>query len=405
MNNFLPLNKSDKWVSAFVLLFPFVVLWVPLGGEVLSLMVLLWWLFKSFKTGDFILSIWRNNNTRRIFLSLLAIIFIKISSLVWSIDPDLSWRDVKKHLHLLMFIPFLFFLQGVNKEKLLKKALAGAFLAGGGLAIARWGQSGMPLSNFEYAGATGNSLVFGLILTLWAIAYVLSLSRGIHWFDWLVLGALLLLIIFNGKRSVPLITFMGLFFSGFYLYRGKCGISVWKRNFSVAMVLSCMVIIFYINRPNWVILLQQVKSFFEVGLTGGSIDSRLQLAGIAWGNWLDNPWLGSGAGTAHEVIARSAYSQTNLSHFNHFHNIFLQWLSDVGILGFALSVGAMSVIHCSISSVGDGVESSESWCRSWFMSLIPVTLLYGLANLSFGINLFHLVFAFVLALALSSKNS
>ena len=397
-------KRTDLFSNAFVLLFPFAVLWVPLGGEVLSLLVLLWWLVQGFMTGDFVRSTWQNDKARRILLALLTIIFIKIMSLAWSVAPDLTWRDIKKHLHLLMFIPFVILLKGINKEKRLNQAIVGALLAGAALAIPTWVLSGMPWSAYEYAGATGNSLIFGLIFTLWVIAYVMSLSRGIRWFDWFALAALFFLLFLNVKRSVPLVLLGGLILSGFALNRGKFNWTGWKIKTALAFALSGVLVIFYLRRAKWSLLIEETRSFFEVGSSGGSIDARLTMVGIAWNSWLQNPLLGSGAGSAREVISRSTYSQTVLGHFNHFHNIFLQWLSDVGIIGFTLSVGALWVIHRTITASDDG-RFSGYWYRSWFHSLVPVTVLFGLANLSFGINLFHLVFVFVLALAVSGEDS
>lgn len=153
------------------------------------------------------------------------------------------------------------------------------------------------------------------------------------------------------------------------------------------------------------LLSQEVQTFFEHGLKGGSIDTRLALVGVAWENWLQNPWLGSGAGTAREVVARSAFSQTNLSHYNHFHNLFLQWLSDLGLLGFALLLVALWVLHCAITRSRQSRQVESAWFDSWFVSVIPITICFGLTNLSFGISLFHLFFAFILALAVSGSKS
>lgn len=396
--------RSERLAAAFLLSFPFAVLWVPLGGEVLSFLVLLWWLFQGFKTGDFVQSIWHNAQAKRILLALLAIIAVKVISLALSVAPDLTWRDIKKHLHLLMFIPFVIFLKGINNEKRLKQAIVGALLAGAALAIPKWVLSGMPWSGYEYAGATGNSLIFGLIFMLWVVAYVMSLSRGIRWFDWFALAALFLLLILNGKRSVPLVLLAGLVLSGFALNRRKFNWTGWRIKTALTFASLGVLVIFYLSKAKWSRLIEEARSFFEVGSSGGSIDVRLTMIGIAWDSWLQNPLLGSGAGSAREVISRSSYSQTILANSNHFHNIFLQWLSDVGIIGFALSIGALWVIHSTITSRKDG-RFYDYWYHSWFYVLVPITVLFGLVNLSFGINIFHLVFVFVLALAVYGEDS
>ena len=398
--------RSERFAAAFLLSFPLAVLWVPLGGEVLSLLVLLWWLFQGFKTGDFVQSIWHNAQAKRILLALLAIIAVKVISLAWSVAPDLSLRDIKKHLHLLMFIPFTILLRRLNnKEQCLKQALVCAFLAGVALALPSWVQSGMTLSGYDYAGATPNSLIFGLILTLMVIPYLLSLYGGLRWFDWFVIAAVFLLLIFNGKRSVLLALSVGLLLSGFHLFRGRHFLTSWKKNVAVVLSVAALMTLFYLMRAKWVLLSQETQSYFELGLTGGSIDTRFALARVAWENWLQNPWLGSGAGTVREVVARSAFSQTNLSHYNHYHNLFLQWLSDFGLLGFASLLTALWVLHRAITGSSQSGQADSPWFESWFVSLIPLTICFGLTNLSFGINLFHLFFAFVLALAVSGPKS
>ena len=398
--------QSERFAAAFLLSFPFAVLWVPLGVEVLSFLVLLWWLFQGLKTGDFVQSIWHNAQAKRILLALLVIIAVKVFSLAWSVAPDLTWRDIKKHLHLLMFVPFTIFLQRVNnKEQRLKEAFVCAFLIGVLIALPRWVQSGMPLVGYEYAGATRNSLVFGLILTLMAISYVLSLSRGVRWFDWFVIAAVFMLLMFNGKRSVLFALSAGLLLSGFHLFSGRHFFTQWRKICTVVLVVVGLLLLMSLNRSKFLLMLQEVQSFYAVGLQGGSVDSRLMLARIAWENWLQNPWLGSGAGTAREVVDRSAFSQTNLSHYNHFHNLFLQWFSDLGLLGFSLFAAALWWLHRSITTQREGTNGDESWYGSWLFSLIPITIFFGLTNLSFGISLFHLFLAFVLALAVSGKKS
>ena len=143
---------SERFAAAFLLSFPLAVLSAPLGGEVLPLLVLLWWLFQGFKTDDFVQSIWHNSQAKRILLALLAIIAVKVISLAWSVEPGLSWRDFKKHLHLLMFIPFTILLRRLNnKEQCLKQALVCVFLAGVALALPSWVQSGMTLAGYDYA--------------------------------------------------------------------------------------------------------------------------------------------------------------------------------------------------------------------------------------------------------------
>jgi O-antigen ligase len=322
------------------------------------------------------------------------------------VAPDLSLRDIKKHLHLLMFIPFTILLRRLNnKEQCLKQALVCAFLAGVALALPSWVQSGMTLSGYDYAGATPNSLIFGLILTLMVIPYLLSLYGGLRWFDWFVIAAVFLLLIFNGKRSVLLALSVGLLLSGFHLFRGRHFLTSWKKNVAVVLSVAALMTLFYLMRAKWVLLSQETQSYFELGLTGGSIDTRFALACVAWENWLQNPWLGSGAGTVREVVARSAFSQTNLSHYNHYHNLFLQWLSDFGLLGFASLLTALWVLHRAITGSSQSGQADSPWFESWFVSLIPLTICFGLTNLSFGINLFHLFFAFVLALAVSGPKS
>lgn len=208
------LDRSIALLSIWtIVLLPALAMWVPLGAEVWLLLVLLAML-SAFVLG------WRPaqkrwlSSQKLIVCALLAIVGFKATSLLWSTEPALTWHHVKLHFHLLLYAPLvILFSQIENAHQIfLRKALSLAIFPGAIWAVYVLYQDRGLLDNFDFSGATKNSLILAIFLTYvlcnLAFAYIQSRNK-IYLF--LILLALFVIFV-NGKRSIILNTAL-VFFS------------------------------------------------------------------------------------------------------------------------------------------------------------------------------------------------
>lgn len=167
------------------------------------------------------------------------------------------------------------------------------------------------------------------------------------------------------------------------------------------VVMGLMLLFGYTTRDKWILGFQETQKYFTEGYTGGSIDTRWELYNIAWQAFLEHPWIGSGAGTAKAVIAKSINAQA-LESFNHFHHLFLQMLSDTGLLGTLIFIAALYFIQKAINQFT--AKQGPAIRLSGYTALLTA-IFYGITNLSFGNLLFHIFFAYLLALITCSSKT
>lgn len=215
-------------------------------------------------------------------------------------------------------------------------------------------------------------LFYGLACLILAVAVLLTFSRGA-----LVLGvpaALAVIVIgWQGRRGALLV--------GALLALG---------------LLALPVAVSVVPRFAGLFDLQSGTGFFRVNLWLS-----------AWRMFLDHPWLGVGPDNflyAYRgfYILPQAWQEPNLSHP---HNIVLDFLSRLGLLGFAVGAWLLISFWKVALSPGHPVTLSPTprfaALRIGFMALVANMLAHGLVDHSFF--LVDLAFAFMLALALVQR--
>ncbi len=399
MNNFM--NLMGRWT---VLLMPALAMWVPVGAEAWLLLVLITmltaWLL-GWRPAE---KIWTPNH-KQIAYALAGIVGIKALSMLWSVAPQLTWHHTKLHLHLLLYIPLLALFSKVSNAHQLffRKALPLAIVPGAVWALLAWWHKGFPLGGFEFEGATKNSLILAILLTyvLCNVLFEYMHTRAPINLFWAFLALVIMLA--GGKRSTILVTTIVMLFA-LWTYASKVsrGSHIQFRKNLGWMGLSIFfvgMLFVYVTRDKWLLAWTQTQQFFSKGYAGGSIDTRWELYSVAWEALKQNVWLGEGAGTAKAVIANSLHGQ-RLGDFNHYHNLILQSLSDLGVLGFAVLVYCLHVIQTRVNRL---VSKHELNIQLTAYTLLLTAVLYGLTNLSFGNILFHLMFVYLLAIS-TQKN-
>jgi O-antigen ligase len=157
-------------------------------------------------------------------------------------------------------------------------------------------------------------------------------------------------------------------------------------------------------------LLARVPRFADLlDFTSGTSFFRVQLWISAWRMWLDHPWLGVGPDNFLQLyrsryILPEAWQEPNLSHP---HNIVLDFLSRLGLLGFAAGAAMMLGfwrtgvrVYRRLRGTGGALEANK-------MPLLPLAVglmgavadmvAHGLVDHSFF--LVDLAYVFFLALA------
>lgn len=401
MNGFM--RSMATWT---IILFPALAMWIPVGAEVWLLLVL------SSMLSAWMLG-WRPTekiwmpNVKHIGYALAGIVSIKALSMLWSIAHQLTWHHTKLYLHLLLYIPlYVLFIQAPNAHQLFfRKALPLAVVPGAAWALFAIWDAGSLFARVEFEGATKNSLVLAIFLTYVICNLVFDYWDSRDPANLFLLSLALMILVANGKRSALLVTTLVLLYAVWLnSYRGVAGSAASKGSLRILLTGSIQIfcvaaLFFWFMGDSWALGWKQVKLFLTSGYQGGSFDTRLELIRVAWEGFLANPWIGAGAGTAKAVVAKLSTAPA-LQQFNHYHNVIIQALADLGVLGFVFSAWCLWVVHKGIRHL-----ACEGAIRLTAHTIIPVAILYGLINLSFGNILFHLLFVYLLALVSQKSHS
>ena len=124
--------------------------------------------------------------------------------------------------------------------------------------------------------------------------------------------------------------------------------SVTLRSFISTVVLT-VVALFVIGTwmaPKFQLAYAEAVAFYDDGRPTGdeiktSIGNRLEYYYVATNAIHESPLLGYGAGIKPEHLERFSHDPNSLSHYNHFHNQYLQTLVEVGIVGSLFVLLAM----------------------------------------------------------------
>ena len=106
----------------------------------------------------------------------------------------------------------------------------------------------------------------------------------------------------------------------------------------------------------------------RVSLAQALVDERRLIWEAAWQCFLANPWFGTGAGTYAEACA--SLGITHLATGNlvppHPHNIYLQWLVDGGLTGFAVFLLFVAGLAAwSARTIRQGLRAGPDQARFW----------------------------------------
>lgn len=399
LNKFEIMNSHNRGLSILLTLAPTFFLCIPLGGELISLATLLYCLiyfainpifFKGVDFGIF---------SKAVLLSLGVIFVSKCISIIWSIDPALTYREIKKYSHFLIFIPYFYAFKLIDRpDKILVRGFLLALSIVFFMSIHAWVNSGFVISGIGFSGGLKNSLVFSAIFLLMVFGVVGDVIKfNDTWVKFFIVIGVAFICLMNGKKTTVLAVLLGAVYFYYYQYKGlgKNSMNGSKRIAYFSFFL--LALIFLLTLDKWVLIYDQVIGYFSSGTYFGSTDTRLKLFEIGLLSWWNDGFLfGQGAGTARAVIANTIYADGNLARYNHYHNIIVNQLADIGLLGSLIFFGALAYLQRSMINFRSKFEFDWSF-NAWKNSIIPVVIFFGLFNIFFGVNVLHLFLVYILA--------
>ncbi len=132
-----------------------------------------------------------------------------------------------------------------------------------------------------------------------------------------------------------------------------------------------------------------------------NVEGRTRTYSVYWSAWLERAWFGHGLGSFDAVNDASTTLQNAdaLSQMGAAHNVFLQWLLQQGIVGFAAMSFVFAVIFYPIIMALRGASSKP---RNFMRLTIALTLLvfaHGMVDYALEIPSIMWTYAFILGLA------
>lgn len=248
---------------------------------------------------------------------------------------------------------------------------------------------------FSLGGATFTDYVLFMGLAV-CCGYVVS-RRKLRWKSLLAIvfgGVFLYAILLVGRRGELLVAVMCLALLALALCSPKK-----RRLLMIGGIVACVV-----GFAAIVALLPWLKQFppmvryvmtIEQLLSGQDITSgRLELYALAWNSFLEHPLLGIGWDRFYTLVTEEFQAIHGYTTVEDVHNIYLQFLTETGLVGTPLLVAPMIYLysltcaqlsrlkkHCS------GLETARMLCTSAFL-LQSFLLILGLIDPTFQKNVF-----------------
>lgn len=203
-------------------------------------------------------------------------------------------------------------------------------------------------------------------LRQWSRAEQLEpLFRSVFLFFWLI--SLLVALFFTGSRGGMISLLVGLSLMAFLVRGGR-----WKKGHIVLMgvlLLAGVLYSLYLGTGPY------LERLFILSETRG----RILASKMAWSQWWEFPWLGSGLGTFDDLAYRYQPAELGATRFMHAHNDWLQLLAETGILGFILVPGTWWLFfrrlirqwqkHQEVYARGLGLGALAALCAGAFHAL------------------------------------
>jgi O-antigen ligase len=347
-------------------------------------------------------------------LAFASIFLVKALSLLWSIKPAVSFRDLSTHVHFIAFPLVAAVLLGCRH--LMTALSVGAQATGivGGLwATAYIFKNANNPEPFIFEAGGQNPLVLALFVAILIVWLFIELTRQFSWLRLAAIVGSISMLVATGRRT-PIVALAAVILVGcvtyaYQTYRNKRAgirgqrVRHWRRYVgALGLALSCAAALAANRWTEWQLAISEFQRFFAQGKVDTSIGTRLELYQVALRAIELQPWLGYGAGTTRELVARHSEKLAHLHSSTHFHNQYLQWLTESGVIGTALITIGLVWIWRSVVS-GPARKGSKVWPYAASMMVVyAVSALSGSILKQGLVNSFFVFFAAALWIAAQS---
>jgi len=334
-------NKIDfnKWTNYFFIAFAFS---IPISNALINLfsalIIISWFLEGNFKNKFQII---KHDQFSLIFLFL---IFFSIFSLLWSPDLMHAIKFISiKYWHYLIIPIVLTSLKTQYIRYVFNAFLLSMFISeivSYGIFFEIWTYNNIPPSDpTPFMNHTDYStfLSFALIIILSKLLTIKELSWRLFYTLYFITGLTNLFI--NGGRTGQVTFIVTIFVITIFYFK----LSI-KHIFSLITSLFLVLFLAYNFSPNFHERVNQIQtditSMYKEHKFEGSLSIRIALWKIGMQTFLDNPLIGTGIGgeTTHITEYADKDGFKNLSTFSDYHNSFIEYGVQLGIIGFLIPI-------------------------------------------------------------------
>ncbi len=325
----------------------------------------------------------------KLFWALFAFLSFSVLAVLWSSDTLYALDYIKKYWHFLVMVVIYTSLQ----EKYIKHVFT-AFLLGMliseivsyGIFFEIWTKEGVSSHDpSPFLDHTSYSVF--LAFTAFILIYKIILTQSLSWKFFYILYFLTAIsnMFINGGRTGQVIFFVGLVFIGFSHIKNKI-----KASFTIIILILTFGITAYNFSPTFESRFDYTVDDLQKMVTQkdftGSLSARIGLWKIGTENFLQSPILGVGIGD------EAQYSQEDLLKYKldyfvssngtfyyvDYHNAFVQYLVQLGIVGFILFL----IIFYYLSRLKIDSQPYHDLLKLF----IILYILWSMVGLSFHIN-------------------
>lgn len=336
----------NKWTNYFFIAFAFA---IPISKALISLfsiLIIISWLFEGNFSKKF--QIIKHDKLSLIFFFL---IFFSIFSLLWS--PDLSYAIhfiAIKYWHFLVIPIMLTSFDMKYIKHVLNAFLLSMFISeivSYGIFFEIWTYNNVPAhdpSPFMNHTDYSTFLSFALIIILSKLMTVTDLKWRVFYIFYFVTGLSNLFI--NGGRTGQVTFLFTVTVMAIFYFR----LSI-KYVITLFITLITVLTLAYSISPNFHTRVDQVQTditnMYVNNEYSGSLSIRIALWRIGSATFIDNPIIGTGIGG--ETLKIQEYSERfwfyNLETFTDYHNTFIQYGVQLGIIGFLIPITVFYLLY------------------------------------------------------------
>lgn len=306
-----------------------------------GLLILLWLIDANFKEKYELI---KKNN---LILAMLFFIGFSLLSLLWSSDPEFALRYLKKYWHLMVFLVIYTSLDKKYISYVFTVFLLGMLISeivSYGIFFEIWTKEGVYSHDpSPFVDHTSYSVL--LAFTTFILMYKIMLTTDLKWriFYLLYFFTAVSNLFINGGRTGQVIFFVGIIIIGFLNIKCKFrAISVTLIGAFLFFIGAYTISPVFKNRMDYT--LQEMKQMIFQDDYRGSLSARFAMWKIGSENFLHSPLIGTGIGDEGEHSQEDIkkydleyfVSSNGTFYYVDYHNAFVQYLVQLGLVGFIL---------------------------------------------------------------------